>query len=149
MGVSPSILSWKIERGIDGQNHLIETASPTTGSMLIWDTGEYEILPYQPEPTQPETDDSQSEVSDASQQAADQRIQSEKLREAFQFVCLSATCICRANLGHSGRLGCGYMERVFRRTIPSFYGSTEPQTLRGRLIILRRSDVGGCRRVGL
>jgi hypothetical protein len=27
-------------------NHLIETASARTGSMLIWDTGEYEVLPY-------------------------------------------------------------------------------------------------------
>ncbi len=27
-------------------NHLIETASHETGTMLIWDTGEYEILPY-------------------------------------------------------------------------------------------------------
>jgi hypothetical protein len=27
-----------------GQNHLIETASPQTGTMLIWDTGEYEVL---------------------------------------------------------------------------------------------------------
>ena len=27
-------------------NHLIETASHETGTMLIWDTGEYEVLPY-------------------------------------------------------------------------------------------------------
>lgn len=27
------------------QNHLIETASPATGSLLIWDTGTYTILP--------------------------------------------------------------------------------------------------------
>lgn len=28
------------------KNHLIETASHSTGSTLIWDTGEYSILPY-------------------------------------------------------------------------------------------------------
>ena len=28
-------------------NHLIETASHETGTMLIWDTGEYEVLPYE------------------------------------------------------------------------------------------------------
>lgn len=28
------------------KNHLIETASASTGSLLIWDTGEYEMLPY-------------------------------------------------------------------------------------------------------
>ncbi|KAI9743587.1 MAG: hypothetical protein M1818_002902 [Claussenomyces sp. TS43310] len=27
-------------------NHLIETSSHSTGSLLIWDTGEYEVLPY-------------------------------------------------------------------------------------------------------
>lgn len=27
------------------QNHLIETASPETGSLLIWDTGTYSVLP--------------------------------------------------------------------------------------------------------
>lgn len=67
------------------QNHLIETASPTTGSMLIWDTGVYEVLPYEAQ-TFPETDDSQSESSDASQTLADQRSESEKLREGFRNV---------------------------------------------------------------
>lgn len=28
-------------------NHLIETASHETGTMLLWDTGEYEVLPYE------------------------------------------------------------------------------------------------------
>ncbi|EXJ65199.1 hypothetical protein A1O7_01539 [Cladophialophora yegresii CBS 114405] len=27
-------------------NHLIETASHETGTMLLWDTGEYEVIPY-------------------------------------------------------------------------------------------------------
>ncbi|OJJ41014.1 hypothetical protein ASPWEDRAFT_102577 [Aspergillus wentii DTO 134E9] len=62
-------------------NHLIETASLKTGSMIIWDTGEYEILPYQIEHKQPDTDDSRSEVSDT---PLDEKTQSEKLWEAFQ-----------------------------------------------------------------
>lgn len=28
------------------KNNLIESASHATGSLLIWDTGEYEVLPY-------------------------------------------------------------------------------------------------------
>ncbi|KAI9797687.1 MAG: hypothetical protein M1833_005348 [Piccolia ochrophora] len=37
-------------------NHLVEAASPSTGSLLIWDTGEYEILPFRTPQT--ETDSS-------------------------------------------------------------------------------------------
>lgn len=33
------------ELTMDKQNHLIETASASTGSLLIWDTGTYSILP--------------------------------------------------------------------------------------------------------
>lgn len=44
-------------------NHLIETASHETGSMLIWDTGEYVVLPYYEENQQnrESTPDSASE----------------------------------------------------------------------------------------
>lgn len=38
-------------------NHLIETASLPTGSMLIWDTGHYEVLPYKEESPDPQTED--------------------------------------------------------------------------------------------
>ncbi|KAJ5788265.1 hypothetical protein N7457_003255 [Penicillium paradoxum] len=66
-------------------NHLIETASHKTGSLIIWDTGEYEILPYQMGPSGPETDDSRSEISQDSHVTAEERISdSAKLREAFQ-----------------------------------------------------------------
>jgi hypothetical protein len=68
------------------QNHLIETASATTGSMLIWDTGVYEVLSYV-EQSLPETDDSQSDSSDASHPLADTRSEAEKLREGFRDVC--------------------------------------------------------------
>jgi hypothetical protein len=42
-------------------NHLIETASLTTGSMLIWDTGLYEVLPFKEEPSK--HGDSESDIS--------------------------------------------------------------------------------------
>lgn len=65
-------------------NHLIETASPNTGSMVIWDTGEYEVLPYQMESTMPETDDSRSVSEDSDSPVQEHRSESEKLCEAFQ-----------------------------------------------------------------
>lgn len=48
-------------------NHLIETASYETGTMLLWDTGEYSVLPYYPSKTaSTETDDSDSDLDDRS-----------------------------------------------------------------------------------
>lgn len=41
-------------------NHLIETASHETGTMLIWDTGEYEVLPYYEEEREQPASDSDS-----------------------------------------------------------------------------------------
>ncbi|KAJ5096036.1 hypothetical protein NUU61_005392 [Penicillium alfredii] len=66
------------------QNHLIETASSKTGSMIIWDTGEYEILPYELDQSLPETDDSRSEVSDEPASPIEQISDSARLREAFR-----------------------------------------------------------------
>ncbi|KAL9628996.1 MAG: hypothetical protein Q9204_005531 [Flavoplaca sp. TL-2023a] len=69
------------------QNHLIETASSSTGSMLIWDTGEYSILPYHDNQKRHQTD---HELSDSS---ADENYnqpstisESEKLHQAFKNV---------------------------------------------------------------
>ncbi|KAL9022866.1 MAG: hypothetical protein Q9180_008524, partial [Flavoplaca navasiana] len=68
-------------------NHLIETASSSTGSMLIWDTGEYSILPYHADKKRHQTD---NELSDSS--AYEHYIQplrvshSEKLHQAFKTV---------------------------------------------------------------
>ncbi|OGM47022.1 hypothetical protein ABOM_003654 [Aspergillus bombycis] len=93
-----SSVSWSIMYGLPGnpnsrrmnrnatetRNHLIETASTRTGSMIIWDTGEYEILPYRPEQTLPETDDSRSDISsDRSISTVDSKTDNEKLRQAF------------------------------------------------------------------
>ncbi|EAW10292.1 uncharacterized protein ACLA_047610 [Aspergillus clavatus NRRL 1] len=98
-----SSVSWSIMYGLPGDpnsrrlnrnatetrvhclwNHLLETASARTGSMIIWDTGEYEILPSQKVPELLETDDSRSEVSDASISLLEEKADSEKLREAFK-----------------------------------------------------------------
>ncbi|KAI0099208.1 DNA polymerase ligase-domain-containing protein [Nemania sp. FL0031] len=59
-------------------NHLIETGSHATGSLLIWDTGTYTVLPTKPKHSQ---DDSQSSADedDDSPQLTEQQ----KLHEAF------------------------------------------------------------------
>lgn len=56
--------------------------------MVIWDTGEYEVLPYQMELSMLETDDSCSVSSDSDAPVQEHRSESEKLREAFQNVSL-------------------------------------------------------------
>lgn len=59
--------------------------------MIIWDTGEYEVLPYYATENPPETDDSASDISFLSTEMAvkDQNpSESEKLKEAFQNVFL-------------------------------------------------------------
>jgi hypothetical protein len=51
-------------------NNLVESASHSTGSLLIWDTGEYEVLPYRETPktrtTDDELSDSEAQVREAS-----------------------------------------------------------------------------------
>lgn len=55
--------------------------------MIIWDTGEYEILPSQSAREIVETDDSRSELSDSSLHShVYKKTESEKLREAFRNV---------------------------------------------------------------
>lgn len=63
-------------------NNLVESASHSTGSLLIWDTGEYEVLPYRETPKARMTDDemSGSEAGDASPCVSE----SEKLFAGFQ-----------------------------------------------------------------
>ena len=62
-------------------NHLIETASLTTGSMLIWDTGFYEVLPFKEEPSKHRDSDSDiSQYEDASEQILTEQ---HKLHQAF------------------------------------------------------------------
>lgn len=54
--------------------------------MIIWDTGEYEVLPYYADKSLPETDDSRSEDSDYARSPKDCASDSAKLQEAFQNV---------------------------------------------------------------
>ena len=56
--------------------------------MIVWDTGEYEILPYHIESSMPETetDDSRSMSSESNYPVQEQRSESEKLMEAFHTV---------------------------------------------------------------
>lgn len=62
-------------------NHLIESASHATGSLMIWDTGEYEVLP-RPQKRQKTTDD---ELSDDEKPAETSGLsQSDLLHEAFR-----------------------------------------------------------------
>lgn len=69
----------------DGQNHLIETASASTGSLLIWDTGEYEVLPWR-EKRDKETDDELSDCSIEDTDIKPKLSDNEKLHMAFQHV---------------------------------------------------------------
>ncbi|KAK4626903.1 hypothetical protein CLAFUW4_05048 [Fulvia fulva] len=62
-------------------NHLIESASHATGSLLIWDTGQYEVLP-RPRKRQKTTDDELS--NDEASTKLDNLSQSELLHQAFQ-----------------------------------------------------------------
>ncbi|KAK5131789.1 hypothetical protein LTR08_000544 [Meristemomyces frigidus] len=63
------------------QNNLIESASHATGSLLIWDTGEYEVLP-RPQKTAPMTDEELSDGEENPRQSATSH--SERLFDAFQ-----------------------------------------------------------------
>jgi hypothetical protein len=62
-------------------NNLIESASYTTGSLLIWDTGEYEILPRNSK-TQKVTDDEESDCDGL--EKTSKQSQSELLAAAFK-----------------------------------------------------------------
>jgi hypothetical protein len=63
-------------------NNLIESASHATGSLLIWDTGEYEVLPRKTARHRGKiTDD---EISDAETESYDTRSENEKLIDAFK-----------------------------------------------------------------
>ncbi|GAB7338476.1 hypothetical protein MBLNU457_4757t1 [Dothideomycetes sp. NU457] len=67
-------------------NHLIESASHQTGSLLIWDTGKYEVLPRQSKVRRAaETEDELSAVSDIESEYASKTLtDNEKLFIAFQ-----------------------------------------------------------------
>ncbi|CAF9912174.1 MAG: hypothetical protein ALECFALPRED_007895 [Alectoria fallacina] len=114
-----SSISWAIMYGLPGNvnsrrlnrnatetrvhnvwNHLIESASASTGSLLIWDTGEYEMLPCR-ENIEQVTDDELSDYSDGDNRPSSNLSDSEKLHAAFR------TRKIRIRL-HGTRLPSGY-----------------------------------------
>lgn len=64
------------------QNNLIESASHATGSLLIWDTGEYSVLPRKKQPTQ--TDDNLTDGDGDDMAGYATNPDNEKLIIAFQ-----------------------------------------------------------------
>ncbi|KAK4084574.1 uncharacterized protein Triagg1_1054 [Trichoderma aggressivum f. europaeum] len=75
-----SSVSWAI---IALQNHLVETASPETGSLLIWDTGTYSILP-RPSKHAPTLDPSSPPASHQSASPSPSQTAQSLLHAAFQ-----------------------------------------------------------------
>ena len=63
-------------------NHLIETASHQTGTMLIWDSGYYEVLPYYDRDMEPA--ESAGDSEDSTYAAQYNKTEPQKLHEAFQ-----------------------------------------------------------------
>lgn len=61
------------------QNHLVEAGSHASGSLLIWDTGTYTVLPTESKQVH---DDSQSSADDE-ESSAPQLTEQQKLHEAF------------------------------------------------------------------
>ena len=76
---------YALEAELLSKNHLIETASASTGSLLIWDTGEYEMLPYRKDIEQM-TDEELSGDSDGDISSSLNLSDSEKLHAAFRNV---------------------------------------------------------------
>ncbi|KAI9712141.1 MAG: hypothetical protein M1812_006979 [Candelaria pacifica] len=74
-------------RSVFHQNHLVETASPQTGSLLIWDTGEYEVIPFHREEPETEDEDSSGSIYETPQREAPSmktQSENEKLIDAFK-----------------------------------------------------------------
>jgi hypothetical protein len=63
-------------------NNLIESASHSTGSLLIWDTGEYQVLPRKTKKVGRNTDD--EDDSENEYMSGDKTHENEKLVHAFQ-----------------------------------------------------------------
>ncbi|KAI0126884.1 DNA polymerase ligase-domain-containing protein [Xylariales sp. AK1849] len=64
-------------------NHLIETASASTGSMLIWDTGTYQVLSRRSKSAPAEDPDSQQALHDEDGDV-DETTEQQKLHKAFE-----------------------------------------------------------------
>lgn len=65
-------------------NHLIETASSDTGTMLLWDTGEYFVLPYRSSRSSSSNALADSSASDSDAEDVNGESEPQKLHRAFQ-----------------------------------------------------------------
>jgi hypothetical protein len=65
---------------------LIESASHATGSLLIWDTGEYSVLPRHKKAIETDDEISSSDSKENGTSSSDLQSESEKLFQAFQTV---------------------------------------------------------------
>jgi hypothetical protein len=65
-------------------NHLIETASSDTGTMLLWDTGEYFVIPYKANRSSRSKNRTDSSASDSDTEDLNGESEPEKLHRAFQ-----------------------------------------------------------------
>lgn len=74
------------------QNNLIESASHATGSLMIWDVGEYEVLPPVDKKA-PQTDEEDSDDDDSTSLGNGSVSDSEWLFRGFQKVCSPASSL--------------------------------------------------------
>jgi hypothetical protein len=96
-------------------NHLIESASSKTGSLLIWDTGTYEVLPRKKEgrnrkgTPSPQTTDDENGASSSEDEASKPALgkSSEKQHENEKLIAAFQTRYIRLRL-HGTRLPKGY-----------------------------------------
>ena len=121
--------------------------------MVIWDTGQYEVLPYQVEETAPETEtdgtsDASESIPDAPSPFHHEMAGSEKLQEAFRHVCLlfpycmilplalKFSFVYTFLLLSRGRFDCDYTGPVYRITTRLPYALIGNPTLRLALVYL-------------
>ena len=86
-------------------NHLIETASGETGTMLLWDAGEYEVLPYRSSSKQ--NTDSESDLLPDFQRSSTKRAVFEDSSEPGKLATAFSRRKIRLRL-HGNRLPTGY-----------------------------------------
>jgi hypothetical protein len=97
------------------QNNLIESASHATGSLLIWDTGEYTVLPRKR--AEVETDDEQSDTTDKNPTSL-AKPENEKLIEAFQAVSTNPSFQIHITDSHSAPSTFAFMAPTFQKHTP-------------------------------
>ena len=123
-------------------NHLIETASSETGTMLLWDTGEYEVLPYRSSGAQ--DTDSEPELSPESLRSTTKHREFEDLSEPEKLAMAFSRRKVRLRL-HGTRLPVGYT--ISLRLTKENFRSTQPSApafrrKRNQKAAIRRASPG-------